>query len=345
MKLVRNVLHDLVEKKLWPVAIALAAGLVAVPVVLGGSSDAGTPATDVAQAPAVNGLANHRDAARGQVVSLEEQAAGAVKRDGRVRNPFVQHHVPKVKDAAATTDAAVQATKSLVDGLGGSTPSGGGSTPSTGGSTPAPSPGGSTDNGSSNDTKNAKATYHVSLKFGEVGAQKTYKDVARLTPLPSSTNPFFVFLGVSDDAKSAVFLVDADAVPSGDGTCQPSEDVCEEVVLKKGDIEFFELQSGTAGVVQYELDLTSISKSTAATTASAAKVRARESRAGREYLRQVVAENPDALAGWDFSSQLGLLVEKDPAGAGDVANVPQDVAAVAEGQQVSTATPDFTPAP
>ena len=79
MSFLKNVLHDLVEKRLWPVAIALVAALVAVPIVLGGSSSsADAPATDVAAVTAPNGLANHRDVARAQVVSLEEQAAGKV---------------------------------------------------------------------------------------------------------------------------------------------------------------------------------------------------------------------------------------------------------------------------
>src|ERR1700759_4391427 len=101
MSFLPNVLHDLVEKRLWPVAVALVAALVAVPIVLGGQSDAGTVSSTVADAPAptANGLAAHRDAARAQVVSLEEQAAGKVSRPGDVRDPFVQHHQPRLTDA------------------------------------------------------------------------------------------------------------------------------------------------------------------------------------------------------------------------------------------------------
>src|ERR671933_400475 len=118
MKLVRNVLQDLIDKKLWPVAVALVAGLVAVPVVLGGSSSAGAPAPQVAAAPSgPNGLADHRDIARGEVISLDEQAAGAVSRSGKVRNPFVQHHVPKAVDATQAADSAVKAAKDLVKQL------------------------------------------------------------------------------------------------------------------------------------------------------------------------------------------------------------------------------------
>jgi hypothetical protein len=328
MSFFKNVLHDLVEKRLWPVAIALVAALVAVPIVLGGSSssdDAGTPATDIAAATTTNGLANHRDVARAQVVSLEEQAAGKVQRAGKLRNPFVQHHQPKPVKTAV--NGAVKTTQSIANGLsGGSTPS-----PSTGG-TPTPQVPVSTAPKKPEST--SVDTYRVKLSFGEVGAQTSYDNVARLTPLPSSDNPFFVYLGLQDDQKSAVFLINADAVPNGDGSCKPSRDDCQQIVLKAGDIEFFDLQSGTGGVVQYQLDLKSIKKYKAASKASAAKAHARESKAGREYLRQLVVDNPTALDTWDYSKNLGLLVQKDPETTPDVANVPDAVADTAAGTTV-----------
>ena len=346
MTFLRNVLRDLVEKRLWPVAIALVAALIAVPIVLGGGSDAGAPAADVAAGSP--GAADHRDVAGAQVVSLEKPATGAVHRPGATRDPFVQHHLPKVKTLDAALSSAVKAATDSISKLAGTTSSGAGSggttttTPTTGTTSP------STTKKNSDTTSDSSPddTYHVTLKFGEAGAEKTYNNVARLTPLPSADNPFFVFLGLKSDGKSAVFLVDADAVPSGDGACEPSPDSCEQVVLKKGDVEFFELQSGTAGVVQYQLELKDITTSKAATKASAARAHARESKAGREYIRQLVAQDPTALDAWDFSSKLGLLVSKEPV----VANVPADVADAAAGQApVDTSTvltvPEAAPAP
>jgi hypothetical protein len=335
MSFLKNVLHDLVEKRLWPVAIALVAALVAVPIVLGGSSksDAGAPAVDVAAVTAPNGLANHRDVARGQVVSLEEQAAGKVQRSGKVRDPFVQHHQPKpVKVVVAKTTAPKTAAATQ----------GGETSPQTGDSNPFTS----TTTAPKKPETTSVDTYRVKLSFGEVGAMKSYDNVARLTPLPSSDNPFFVYLGLADDQKSAIFLINADAVPNGDGSCKPTHDDCQQIVLRAGDTEFFDLQSGTAGVVQYQLDLKSIKKSKAASKASAAKAHARESKAGRETLREVVAGNPTALASWDFSKDLGLLVQKDPETTPDVANVPATVAGPADGATVQqTSTVLTVPAP
>jgi hypothetical protein len=337
MSFLKNVLHDLVEKRLWPVAIALVAALVAVPIVLGGSSSStDSPATDVAAVTAPNGLANHRDVARAKVISLEEQAAGKVQRRGKVRDPFVQHHQPKpVKLAVANTTSSAPSSGALG---GSSVPSG-----ATGGTAP-------TEPTAPVTTKKPESTsvdtYRVKLSFGEVGAMKSYDNVARLTPLPSSDNPFFVYLGLADDQKSAIFLINADAEPNGDGSCKPSHDDCQQIVLRAGDTEFFDLQSGTAGVVQYQLDLKSIRKSKAPSKASAAKAHARESKAGRETLRELVATDPAVLASWDFSKSLGLLVQKDPATTPDVANVPSTVAGSADGTAVQqTSTVLTVPAP
>ncbi|QEC49374.1 hypothetical protein FSW04_18560 [Baekduia soli] len=188
----------------------------------------------------------------------------------------------------------------------------------------------------------------MSVRFGEDGAQKSYPDLARLTPLPSADNPFFVFLGVKADQKTAVFLVSSDAVATGDGTCKPSASVCQEIELKKGDVEFFDLGSGTAGVVQYELELTGIAKVKAATAASAARARARESAAGRDFLRQLAVQDPAALAGWDYSRSLGVLVAKDPAVHVDAANLPSSVAKAAAGpaaEQTTSTVPTVPASP
>jgi len=330
MKVLRNILRDLVEKRLWPVAVALVAALIAVPIILGGG-DAETDSASIAPVPATAGA--NSPAVTAKVASLDVAAddGAVVKRDGKTRDPFVQHHLPKPVDTTPSAPTTPQAPAGSSSGSAGSSPTGG-TTATPTATTPKP-----TDTSDKPETD----TYFVTLKFGEVGAEKTYKNVARLTPLPSADDPFFVFLGLKSDGKSAVFLVDSDAVPSGDGTCEPSKDDCEQVVLQKGDTELFEVQSGTAGVVQYELDFTDISTKPAATKASAAVAHARESAAGREYIRQLVADDPSALDDWSFNSKLGLLVATEPA----VANVPPAVAEQAAGEPVeNTATVLTVPA-
>jgi hypothetical protein len=330
MSFFKNVLSDLIEKRLWPLAIALVAALVAVPIVLGGSSDdtsAGTPVAGVSSAPLDAGPS------QAEVVSLEEQAAGKVQRKGALKNPFVQHHQAKPV-TESTTAPSTTATPPASHG------SSSDDTAPTGGAGDTPSPTTTTpDTTTPSDTGTpSKDTYRVNFTFGEEGAMRSYNNVARLTPLPSSDNPFFVYLGLAEDGKSAVFLVDGAAEVSGDGKCSPSRDECEQIALKAGDTEFLDLPSGTAGTVEYTLTVKSIKKAKT-TQASAAKARARESKAGREVLRQLVSDDPSLLDNWNYSRSLGLLISKDPQTTPDVANVPSTVAGAADGQAVgSTST-------
>lgn len=329
MSFFKNVLSDLIEKRLWPVAIALVAALVAVPIVLGGSSDTPT-STPLADASG----ATDAGPSQAEVVSLEEQAAGKVQRKGSLKNPFVQHHQAKTTTTPTTPSAGTTVAGGTPNGQAGN---GSSSSPwGTGGTSDTPAP--ITPTPAPTPDKSSKDTYRVNFTFGEEGAMRTYNNVARLTPLPSTDNPFFVYLGLADDGKSAIFLIDGAAEPSGDGKCTPSRDQCEQVALKAGDTEFLDLQSGTAGTVEYTLTVKSIKKATTS-QAAAAKARARESKAGREVLRQLVSDDPALLDNWNYSRSLGLLISKDPQATPDVANVPAQVVGSADGQAVgSTST-------
>jgi hypothetical protein len=313
----RNVITDLVEKRLWPVAVALVAALVAVPILLGGKSDATTPPAVASAATASSATPSPTTAA--QVVSLEQQAAGKTANASSVRDPFVQHHQAHQTDAEIR--AAVKSTAdALVAALGpkekeassASTSTGGSSStgPSTGAgtdTTTTPSTGTTTPSTGTTTTPARKVTtYSVDLSFGESGAERNYNNIARLTPLPSSDSPFFVYMGLSADKRSATFLINGDVVPSGDGHCTPSPADCQQITLTKGDIEFFDLQSGTAGVVQYQLELRNI-KATTTTAAKAQTAKARESKAGRDVIRQIVATDPDKLSSLTYNKSLGLL--------------------------------------
>ncbi len=140
---------------------------------------------------------------------------------------------------------------------------------------------------------------------------KTLRAVPRLTPLPSSSSPFFVFLGVKDDGKTLVFLVSSDAKATGDGTCKPSKTNCETIELKVGDTEFFDLTTD-AGVEQYQMDIIKLSKlkaSSSAKGASAALAAAKASKADRRLLRKVVDGRSAHLMGvYRWVPERGILV-------------------------------------
>ncbi|MGZ6671862.1 MAG: hypothetical protein ACXVFM_05880, partial [Solirubrobacteraceae bacterium] len=119
MSAIRGVLRDLVERKLWPIAVLLLAAAVAVPMYLGRAS------ADEAPLPATSLQADAGKVSKA-AVKVDDGATGGDDRPGGVRNPFKQLHVPKkpAVPAAATpkTPAADQPAGSGSGGSDGSQP-------------------------------------------------------------------------------------------------------------------------------------------------------------------------------------------------------------------------------
>ncbi len=286
MTFLRNIWADLVEKRLWPVALALLVGIVAVPVMLAKSSE-GTVANDPTAPGAV---ANNAVVAKAdKAIALNTAVAATARRNraGTPRNPFKQLFV--VKDTATTTGGTTDTT-------GSSTPSSGG-TPTNSGGTTTPKPKTTTTD-----------VYRVNLRFGQAGGMHTIKNIARLTPLPSATNPFFVFLGVKNDGHTAVFLVSSDAKATGDGTCKPSSSDCETIEMGAGDTEFFDLTTDS-GVVQFQMDVISIAHTTV-TREVAKAAHARASRIGSGMLQEArkAGDLPQQLGWYRWDAGAGVLV-------------------------------------
>jgi hypothetical protein len=290
MNAVRGLLRDLVARRLWPVAVLLIAAVVAVPVYLGKSSsnDAATP--PIASAPAT-------DKASKAAVTLEDTPADGTGR-GSVRNPFTQLHVPKVTTPTPSATSATTTPAASGGSSGGTSPSSGGSDGST---TPAPA---------ADSNKDALDTYHLTLRFGKAGNLRTLNDVARLSPLPSADNPFFVFTGVLKDGKTAVFLLSSDADATGDGHCKPSPQSCQTIEVKQGDTEFFDLKVGGQDV-QYQLDVISVHRKGASSAAAAAAAADRHSKAGAAMLRDAHVKGRTAFqgaTGYRWLPDRGVLV-------------------------------------
>ncbi len=307
MKAIRGVLQDLVERKLWPVAVLLLAAAVAVPVYLGRSaSDTDAPLPPTTQ---------HADTKTSKAaVTIEDPAAGDEGR-GSVRNPFKQLHLPK----ATPTSTGSKSTKPATDtpAPSGGTGSGDGSQPKLPGSGSGGS-GGDKGSGGGNSDTDPLDTYHLTLKFGRTdGDQKTYKDVARLSPLPSADNPFFVYTGVLKDGKTAVFLLSSDATATGDGHCKPSAKSCQTIEVKQGDTEFFD-RTVDGQDVQYQLDIVRVFKKGEASPTAAAAANERHSTAGADLLRKAHVDDSSAFKYADSYRWLpdrGVLVRTPKRGA------------------------------
>ncbi len=229
MSFARNLLQDLVDKRLWPVAVVLLVAAVAIPVALK-KSEPHVATVATARQPSTPPVLP------GTPVSLEADGFHDALSGAPLKDPFRQQHVPK---PPASVTAQVQPSQtSSSTGSSGSGSTGGSSSSGGGGSSKPP----------------ASGSTKIKLRFGTAGTSlKTY-ELAPLTALPSASNPILIYLGLLKDGKTAAFLVSSDGTPQGDGTCKPSASVCQTLLMKAGDTEFLDL-NGDTGAAQYELDV------------------------------------------------------------------------------------------
>jgi hypothetical protein len=157
----------------------------------------------------------------------------------------------------------------------------------------------------------------VSVRYGvnQDKDLKTIRDVARLSPLPSVADPFFVYLGVLEATnakeKRAVFLVTSDAEPLAQGACHPTRQDCQSVELTIGQTAFFNATAPDGTVTQYVLELAGIHKTQVKAQAKAAAAFARHSVAGAKFLRDAATRKVRAGAGaraYRYLPAAGLLV-------------------------------------
>jgi hypothetical protein len=259
MNSLRTILSDLVEKRLWPVAVLLLVALVAVPLVL---------ARSPAPAPAPNATAAAAAAADASIpsepaVSVVGESSNDAPLRGRAKNPFKQQHVPPKSDTA----------------------NGGGTPPvkTTPADTGASSPGGAPSTPSAPPKTYAMAT--VDVRFGPVsGPRHTHANLPRLRALPSANRPIVVFLGMRKGLKTAVFLISSDVHVQGQGHCTPSRAECTAVELNEGDVVLLDVAASNGRVTQYELDLRKVTVSETTSKTDAQHAYARVSRAGSRLL-------------------------------------------------------------
>lgn len=332
MPFLKNVAKDLVEKRLWPLAVLLVAALVAVPVLVsrGGAAPAPAPAPVAEPTGGTGGPADAPTTSRVTLATGDD-----VEHDhGAVRDPFRVSGAAKARTSSPATAAAAPSSSgaSAVTASKSAGPTAAAPSParSPSAASPATSParrgaGGATTTRPKATPKKATTTkpaaedptdtYHVSLRFGVDGGKlKTIKDVARLSPLPSETDPFFVFLGVLTTAakeKRAVFMVSSDATPTGEGACHPTKNDCETVELTKGQTVFFDYTAPDGTPTQYQLELVGIHRTAVTSAAKAQAAFARHSAVGQELLRDAAVRNVRAAAGaraYRYLPATGLLV-------------------------------------
>lgn len=258
--------RQLMERKLWPLAILLVAALAAVPMLLARDAETPPPAPAASATQAQTAAA----VAAKPIVTVGDDAARETRRKvlGAAKDPFKPQVAAKKPKSTTTTAKSASAS--------GGDSSTGGSTVTTG-SGPVPFPGFSSPVTPA-APKKVYEMYSLTIKWGDsASGDLDRRRVNRLKALPSTEEPAVIYLGLLDDKKTAVFLVDHDATIQGDGKCLPSPDDCQTLQMRVNDIAFIDVVGGE----QYQLELVSIKRGRT-TDASALKS---EAKGGRAALR------------------------------------------------------------
>jgi hypothetical protein len=248
----RDLFDEMVERKLWPVALILLVALIAIPVLLSKpASNSTAPLPGAAQtSPSVSGASSPLTAFE-PVVSSTGTTSESKGLRGRVKNPFT----PKGIDFAAANKAG---SVEPVPGLGntqvatGDTAVGAGDT-----APPGDTKTGTTAPGSTQQGGTVFYTYTAKVRFGEEGNTKT-RTLDQFRALPSADNPVAVFMGVKRDGKTAVFMLSSSTTTTGDGNCEPTESECTFLYLKPGDAQIVETVTTDGEIVTYDLELVSV---------------------------------------------------------------------------------------
>jgi hypothetical protein len=237
--------QDLRDKRLWPVAILLVVALVAIPFVLRQPADETAPAT--ASVPAASAAAADAGAQELAIKALQEGTGPPSQLDTfSEKNPFK----PLVKDASVADVADALDTPSGVSGETGaggggdtgSTETGGTDSGDTGGTGETPDD--DTADPGDDEPKTIEYTYVLDITFTANGRKRDIDGMQKLDILPNEASPLLIFMGVTDSAGNAVFLVDSTLQTVGEGKCKPSRSECAFLYLGAGAEQEFTTEEG-----------------------------------------------------------------------------------------------------
>jgi hypothetical protein len=317
MSVLSNMIKELRERKLWPIAIVLIVALVAVPLLLSKKAPTNLVTQPTGGLPYSTGTAL-------PAISVQTKQADS-KLAGRGRNPFTPQGGTGTTTATTTTSPVVSTPSTGVSGATGSTgsstvSSGGGSTtgtPVTGSpvtTSPATTPGPTTTPATpakpappAPNGLTAKQSYQVSLAITTSGGGlNTIDPLERLSVLPNPQQPLLVELGVLQDTKRVLFAVEPGAAVSGPGTCTPGPIDCEILSLAPGKTEGVSKQTPSGSTPVALFSVNSIGAVNHATVAAADAARRTASDAGR----QLLANTPlSAVSLFQYDPSVGAVVD------------------------------------
>jgi hypothetical protein len=246
--------HDLREKRLWPVAVGLLAAAIAIPAVMLKPASSGTTVAPVVAQPL-------------KVDTLPAVQVDSSPSHGSRLNTFSQRDPFKpmsdLKQATSTKSSSSTSSTSSASPPASAPTTVSNKTSSSGGGTSSPvtTPTTTPSTPSSSTTTPVKwFRYTADLSFGEAGNLKTLKSVADFTLLPDDKTAAVVFMGVSNDAKSAIFFIaDPAFTASGEGECNDKQD-CRFVKLSLDGQKDQESFTSLDGTIVYKLKLLKLNR-------------------------------------------------------------------------------------
>jgi hypothetical protein len=247
--------QDLREKRLWPVAAGLLAALIAIPVVMLKPASEDTvalpPVQSTVKAPTLPAVEVDTSATHNSNLKTFSQ-----------RDPFKPLSVLKTADSSGNTSSSGSSSSKSQPSApsAGSSSSGGSSSPSTSPSSSSPTVPSGTPSSQTTSPTMKWFRYTADISFGKADAQKTMKGLTDLTMLPDKQTASIVFMGVTSDAKGALFFIaDPAFTPSGEGQCNDKQD-CRFIKLtldpKKNEESFTSLDGATV----YKLKLLKLNR-------------------------------------------------------------------------------------
>jgi hypothetical protein len=351
MTLLRAIRSDLVDKRLWPLAVVLLIAVAAVPVVvpkLGGKASPVAPPPALAAGTGASVVAHQ--------VSVVSDSPWTQRAHGRYHDPFRQPPAASSTSGATATPAGGAASAASVPGAAATPSPAPSASPSapvvrpkplpkpspvknpTPGANPTPVAGPTPVSGPPSTPRGILAGYRLDVVWG--GAYKTseHLNIPRLTGLRAGHQPVVAFLGVRAGGKVATFLLSGVAWVIGDGTCRPSRQSCQVVELRQGQSEFFNVPGQPN--LPYELKVTRLSEKRTATEAQATAFRHRKAKTGATMLTQAIAAGETFVSRYAYDWAHGVLTLRSASAAatGQVSGSSQGSPPVAAAWPAGTTT-------
>ena len=236
-----DVWEDLGHTRLASVAVGLALALVAITAIAlhpGGTADVAASSPITAATPpeeAVSFAVPSDDPTRMSDIDLSAPRDPFLSLDGGGTDETLLAAGDEVIDSVMGFDATAGSTSTTTDDTSSLLPLDDlSSTPAP--TTPSGEPQGDF-NGSDEPhepvpTPATDYSYTADVQFGQIDDLKRYATVQRLGLVPSRQLPLIMFLGVSTDHETAVFMVDSRLSQGGEGVCVPRDSLCTFLELK-----------------------------------------------------------------------------------------------------------------